>query len=43
MFSSVVCEFFLTISDMFRDNFKIFQSKSLFAHRLVNVVKEVLN
>ena len=43
MFSSVACEFFFTISDVFRDDFKIFQSKVLCAHKFVNEVKEVLN
>ena len=43
VFSSVACEFFFTISDVFRDDFKIFQSKVLCAHKFVNEVKEVLN
>lgn len=42
VFSSVACDFFVTISDVFPDNFKIFKVKPC-VPTFVNAVKEVLN
>lgn len=41
MFLCVASEFFFTISDVFRENLKIFQSKAFCVHRLINGMKEV--